>query len=89
MWHVENEKKGKITEGIELSNQERIKTLRKMKKYKFLGLLEADIILKAEKKEEKTKKKENSTSDERENFIKHSSAVEILLKEYTFWRPSS
>ena len=36
--------KREITEGIELSNQERIRTLREKEIYKYLGILEADAI---------------------------------------------
>ena len=43
------------TEGIERLNQEKIRTLGKKETYKYLGILEVDIIKQAEKKE-KTKK---------------------------------
>ena len=39
-------KNGKLqmTEGIELPNQEKFRTLREKKTYKYLGILEADTI---------------------------------------------
>ena len=40
-----------ITEGIELSYQEKIRTLREMETYKYLGILEADTIKQVEMKE--------------------------------------
>ena len=42
-----------MTEGIKLPNQENIRTLREKKTYKYLGILELDIIKQAEMKEEK------------------------------------
>ena len=45
-----------MTEGIELPNQERIRMLREKETYKFLGILEADIIKVVEMKEKVFKK---------------------------------
>ena len=43
--------KKEITEGIELPNQDRIRTLGKKKNYKWLGILEADTIKEAKMKD--------------------------------------
>ena len=43
--------KREITEGTEVSNQERIRTLREKENYNYLGKLEADTIKQAEMKE--------------------------------------
>ncbi len=43
--------KQQMTEGIELPNQEKIRTLGEKETYKYLGILEADIIKHAEMKE--------------------------------------
>ena len=43
--------KQQMTEGIELPNQEKIRTLRENKTYKYLGILEADTIKQAKMKE--------------------------------------
>ena len=40
-----------MTEGIELPNQEKIRTLREKETYKYLGILEADTIKQEEMKE--------------------------------------
>ena len=45
MWHANNEKgKRRMTKGIEQTNQEKIRTLGEKETYKYLGILEADII---------------------------------------------
>ena len=44
-------RKQQMTEGIEFPNQENIRTFGEKKTYKYLGILEADIIKKAEMKE--------------------------------------
>ena len=44
-----------ITEGIELTNQERIRTLGEKKNYKNLWIFEVDTIKQAEMKERKRK----------------------------------
>ena len=51
-------KRGKrqITEGIELPNPERIRSLREKENYKYLGMFAADTIKQAEMKEKKTRK---------------------------------
>ena len=68
--------KRQITARKELPNQERTRTFVEKRNYKYLGMLEADIIQQAEKKEKITK----STTDERESFSKSSSAGEISSK---------
>ena len=56
MYHAHNEKwKSQITEGIELSNQERIRKLGEKENYKYLKILEADTIKQALIKEKKEK----------------------------------
>ena len=55
MCHASNEKQ-KMTEGIELSNQGKIRMLGDKENYQYLGILEAGTIKQAEMKE---KKKEN------------------------------
>ena len=45
-----------MTEGIELLNQQKIKTLEAKEAYKYLGKLEADSFKQAEMKEEIKKK---------------------------------
>ena len=49
-------RKRHIKEGIELSNQEKIKILGRKETYKYLGILEADTIKEVEMKEENLKK---------------------------------
>ena len=44
--------KRQMTEGIEQSNQEKKRTLGEKESYKYLGILEADTIKHAEKKEQ-------------------------------------
>ena len=44
-------RKREITEGIELSRQERIRTFRKKENYKYRKILEADTIKQVEVKE--------------------------------------
>ena len=46
-------RKRQITEGIELSNQERIRRFRERENYKFLAILKADTIKQAKMKEKK------------------------------------
>ena len=40
-----------LTDGMELPNQDKIKTLREKETYKYLGILEADTIKQVEMKE--------------------------------------
>ena len=55
-----------------LVNQESIRTLGEKENYKYLGILDADII-----KQRQTKKWKKNSSEERENVSKPSSATEI------------
>ena len=56
--------KRQMTEGIELLNQEKNRTLAEKETYKYLGVLEEDTITHAEIKEKINK----NTLGERENF---------------------
>ena len=40
-----------LTDGMELPNQDKIRTLEENKTYKYLGILEADIIKRMEMKD--------------------------------------
>ena len=64
-------------EGIELSNQEKIRMLGEKETYIYLGILEADTIKHAE-----IKLKKNNTSKEQENYLKPNSVAEISSKCY-------
>ena len=44
------EKCAMLVKGMELPNQDKIRTLRKKETYKYLGILEADTIKKVEMK---------------------------------------
>ena len=44
MYHAKNEKQKNITEGIELPDQEKIRTFWEKETYKHLGILEVNII---------------------------------------------
>ena len=71
-------KETRKTEGIELPNQEKIRTIGGKENYKYLGILEADTV-----KQDRNKRKMNKNSilEEKENFWKPSSTVEISSKE--------
>ena len=45
-----------LIEGMELPNQDKIKTLGEKETYKYLGILEADTIKQVEMKEKKIQK---------------------------------
>ena len=62
-----------MTEGIELQNYGKIRTHIENETYKYLGILEADILKRAEMKE----KFKKSSSEKRENNSK-SIYIEIL-----------
>ena len=64
--------KRQITEGIELPNQERIRTLGEKENYKYLGILETDTTSQDDRKNNKNR---------RESFSKLNSAAGISLKE--------
>ena len=69
--------KRNLTDGIELPNQDKIRTLAENETYKHLGILEADTIKQGEMK---TKFKKN-ISGELENYMRQSSLAETLSKE--------
>ena len=46
-------RKRQIIEGIELPNQGSIRTIRDKKNFKFLGILEVDVVKQVERKEKK------------------------------------
>ena len=82
MYRAYNEKKRKkreTVEGIGLSNQKNIKILNKKENYKFLEILEAEMIKQLEIKEKvrKAQVKKKKT----ETFSKPNSTVEISLRE--------
>ena len=63
-WHV--------TQGIELPNQEKIRTLREKETYKYIGILEVDIIKQVEMKKIRKSKKgsqENEEITRKPNYI--------------------
>ena len=66
-----------ITEGVQLPNQEVIRTLGEKETYKYLGILEADTIKQQEMKE---RKKKNSISEEPENYSRQNSIARTLSK---------
>ena len=81
MRHAYNEGWKKRNNGrIELLNQERIRMVEEKESNKYLWILKAETIKQTEMKE---KKKEKSTSDERESFSKPSPAKEISSKGLT------
>ena len=67
-----------ITEGMELPNQDKIRTLAENETYKYLGILEADTIKQVEMKKKKKKKK--NISGELENNPRQNSLAETLSK---------
>ena len=76
--------KEQMTEGIELPNQEKIRTLEEKETYNYLKILEADTIKYAEMKEnmQRWKKKDfKNTSGERENYSKPNYIAEISSKK--------
>ena len=69
-----------MTEGTELSNQEKIRTLGGKETYKYLGILKADTIKQPEMKEKIKKKKKKKNTGERESISKQKSRAEISSK---------
>ena len=69
--------KRNLTEGMELQNQDKIRTLTESETYKYLGILEADSI-KQVKMKEKFKK---NISGELESYSRQNYAAETLSKE--------
>ena len=82
MCHVNNEKQKTTNEGgIELPNQDKIRTLGEKETYIYLWILEVDTIKQLEmEKKKKRKKKKKNTSRERENYLKPNYLAEILSK---------
>ena len=66
-----------LTDGIELPNQDKIRTLAENETYKYLGILEADTITQVGRKT-KFKKK---ISGELENYSRQSSLAETFSKK--------
>ena len=63
-----------MTEGIELPNKEKIKTLGSKETYKYMGIMEADIIKQVEMRE----KLKKSVSREPESYWRQNYVAEIL-----------
>ena len=66
-----------ITDGMELPNQEKIRTLGQKQTYKKLGILEADTIKKMEMKEKLRK----NIPGELESYLRQNCQAETLWKE--------
>ncbi len=66
-----------LTDGIELPNQDKIRTLAENETYKYLGILEADTI----KQVEMNRKFKKNISGELENYSRQNSIAENLSKE--------
>ena len=74
---VMNSSKRHLTNGMELPNQDKIKTLRENETYKYLDNLEADTI-----KQVKWKTKfEKNISGELENYSRQNSLAETRSKQ--------
>ena len=66
-----------LTDGMELPNQDKIRTLGEKETYKYLGILEADTIKQVEMKEKFLK----NISEELECYSRQNYISETLLKE--------
>ena len=66
-----------ITDGMELPNHDRIRTLEENETYKYLGILEADTIKQVQMKDTFRK----NISGERENYSRQNSPAETSSKE--------
>ena len=66
-----------LTDGIELPNKDKIRTLAENETYKYLGIMKADTIKQVEMKN----KIQNNISGELENYSRQSSQTETLSKE--------
>ena len=66
-----------LTDGIELPNQDKIRTLAENETYKYLGILVTDTIKQVEMKN----KIQKNISGELENYSIQSSLAETLSKE--------
>ena len=74
---VMKSRKSHTTEGMELPNQDKIRSLGEKETYKYLGILEASTIKQVEMKE---KSKKNSISGERGINSKQKYIAETLSK---------
>ena len=68
-----------LTDGMQLPNKDKIKTLAENEAYKYLGILEAGTIKQVGMKEKIQKK---NISGELENYSKQNSIAGILSKEW-------
>ena len=75
--HVMKSGKRHLTEGMELRNQDKIRTLREKETYKYFDILEADTIKQVEMRE---KLKEN-ISGELESYSRPNYQAETYSKE--------
>ena len=73
-----------MTEGIERPNQEKIRMLREMKIYKYLGILEADTIKHAEMKEKQKQNKKTKNKNKKEYIRKTRKLLEPKLHSRNF-----
>ena len=73
--------KRRMTEGMELPNQEKIRTLGEKETYKYLGILEADTIKQVEMKENFFL----NISGEQENFSKSNYIAGTSSKKIYTW----
>ena len=65
-----------LTDGMELPNQDKIRSLAENETYKYLGISEADTI-----KQVKIKNKIKKNISELENYLRQNSVAETLSKE--------
>ena len=79
-----------LANGMELPNQDKIRTLREGETYKYLGILEADIIKQVEMKEKHQKKKnlrrtrkQYETKISSWNLIKGINTLAVTLVRYS------
>ena len=66
-----------MTDGMELPNQDKIRTFGEKETYKYLDILEADTIKQVEMKEKLRK----NISGEPENYLRQNYVAETLSKE--------
>ena len=66
-----------LTDGLELPNQDKVRTLAENETYKYLGILEADTIKQVEMKD----KIQKNISGELENYTRQNSLAESSSKE--------
>ena len=90
MCHTNNEQRKKeMTEGIELPNEEKIRTLREKETYMYLGILEADTFKQAKinekffKKYHRRTRKLFETKEYSRNLIKRINAWAVPHVRYS------